>query len=156
MARVTILNFKHQLRKPKALLNVCFSFLPGTLVMEPIIYHFWRDYRASEKEGQGGVSHSESLSMPCWSSAGKFYLQGVFLGNSCPPSQHFFLASFSGYSSTNLHRTKPILQGKKKPCRDAPATGLEMPKAGLGGARHRGWNGVGFTVPPIPNQPVTP
>lgn len=72
MARVTILNFRHQLRKPKAHLNVSFSFLLGTLVMELIIYHFWRNYRASGKEGQGGVSHSQSLSIPLWGSAGKF------------------------------------------------------------------------------------
>lgn len=45
----------------------------------------------------------------CWGSAGKFSLHGVFLGTSCSSSQHFFLASFSGCSNTNLHRINPIL-----------------------------------------------
>lgn len=117
METVTILHFKHQLRKPEDLLNVCFSFLLDTLLLEQMIYHFGRNYGVllnNEWEGRtrwSVPSRSESLSMqwPCWGSAGKFYLRGAFLGNSRSPSQHLFLASFSGCSSTNLHRIKPIL-----------------------------------------------
>lgn len=70
METATILHFKHQLRKPKALLNVCFSFLLDTLLMEQIIYHFGRNYGASGEEGQGGVSHPVQSHSPCSGRAG--------------------------------------------------------------------------------------
>lgn len=108
MAGVTILNLKHQLREPEALLNACFPFLPSIWVMELTVYHFWRNYRAGERAVCPIQSHS--MQWPCWGSTGKFHLQGGFLGTVFLPLTTFSLL-FSGCSNTNLHRTKTHFVG---------------------------------------------